>query len=67
MTEPDEFDLAAARLVRETRDMRDEARALGHEKQAWLLGQAFNRVFWLCAAMIASKTKDGDELGGGAR
>lgn len=42
--QPDDFDLAAARLLRETRDRRDEARQLGHENLAYLLGRFMNRV-----------------------
>jgi hypothetical protein len=60
---PSEFDLAAARLLRETRDRRDEARQLGHEHLALLLGQARLKLIEMWERVIASENPDGEPGG----
>jgi hypothetical protein len=55
--EPTKFDLAAAALTIETRKARDEARALGHEKLAWMLGKALDATFTLWKRVVAEEEK----------
>jgi hypothetical protein len=59
--DPDDFDLAAARLLRETKARRDEARQLGFEHLGFLLGRFMNLVIETWKQRVAlSGTTDAD-------
>jgi hypothetical protein len=59
LSEPTKLDLAAAALVVETKKLRNEARALGHENLAWRLGKALDGVFDVWKRVIAAEDQDG--------
>lgn len=55
-----DFDMKAADLVVETKNLRNEARQLGHEKLALRLGLALNRLVVLWKDVIAAEEKRGE-------